>query len=168
MVVFLEFYPALGSTSLQQNCLPREIQNPVVFIVHDAPVLPAVSPVRLGRGLISAGLLRPRARTTGFLWGAVVTRYWLPSFATGPFGFHRAAQGIHEVEVRIWRRRDTRTSHTPLTASTQLSVTTFRRSPGHEKDGGNADDGDYIVRKHNQITHGRTTLIALRHNAAPP
>ncbi len=65
-----------------------------------------------------------------------------------------------------WQRRDTRTSHTPLTASTQFSVTAFRGSPGQEKDGGKPDDGDYIVRKHNQITHGRTALIALRHNAA--
>ena len=48
----------------------------------------------------------------------------------------------------------------------QFSVTAFRGSPGHEKDGGKPDDGDYIVRKHNQITHGRTALIALRHNAA--
>ena len=39
-------------------------------------------------------------------------------------------------------------------------------SPGREKDGGKPDDGNYIVRKHNQITHGRTALLALRHNAA--
>ena len=67
--------------------------------------------------------------------------------------------GSNDRKPEIWRRRDTRTSHTPLTASTQFSVTTFRVSPGHEKDGGNADDGDYIVRKHNQITHGRTTYV---------
>ena len=68
--------------------------------------------------------------------------------------------------VVYWRRRDTRTSHPPLTGSTQFSVTAFRGSPGHEKDGGKSDDGNYIVRYHNQITHGRTALIALRHNAA--
>jgi hypothetical protein len=62
--------------------------------------------------------------------------------------------------------RDTRTSRTPLTGSTQFSVTAFRGSPSHEKDGGKPDDGDYIVRYHNQITHGRTALIELRHNAA--
>ena len=32
--------------------------------------------------------------------------------------------------------------------------------------GGKSDDGNYIVRYHNQITHGRTALIALRHNPA--
>ncbi len=62
--------------------------------------------------------------------------------------------------------RDTRTSRTPLTGSTQFSVTAFRGSPGHEKDGGKPHDGDYIVHYHNQITHGRTALIELRHNAA--
>ena len=53
-----------------------------------------------------------------------------------------------------------------LRASIQFSVTAFRGSPGHEKDGRKAGDGDYIVRKHNQITHGRTALIASRYNAA--
>jgi hypothetical protein len=42
----------------------------------------------------------------------------------------------------------------------------FRGSPGHEKDGCKAGDRDYIVRKHNQKTHGRTALIASRYNAA--
>ena len=63
-------------------------------------------------------------------------------------------------------RLSARTSRTPLTDSTQFSVTAFRGTPGHKKDCGKPDDGNYIVRYHNQITHGRTALIALRHNAA--